>query len=183
MKLAIIFPGIGYHCDKPLLYYSQKIAKQYGYSINEVHYSGFSKNINKNEQTMKEAFQLAYTQVLEQLKDINFQDYESILFIEKSIGTAVGYLYAQEKNLNVHHIYLTPVELSSKMITLPGIVFHGTNDPWANTEIVKHECKEKNLPLTLIEGGNHSLETNDIQIDIQNLEKIMKQIDHYIANL
>lgn len=24
MKLAVFFPGIGYHCDKPLLYYSRK---------------------------------------------------------------------------------------------------------------------------------------------------------------
>lgn len=27
MKLAILFPGIGYHTDKPLLYYSKKILK------------------------------------------------------------------------------------------------------------------------------------------------------------
>ena len=26
MKLAVIFPGIGYHTDKPLLYYSKKLA-------------------------------------------------------------------------------------------------------------------------------------------------------------
>lgn len=25
MKLAIFFPGIGYHTDKPLLYYSRKL--------------------------------------------------------------------------------------------------------------------------------------------------------------
>ena len=30
-KLAIIFPGIGYHSDKPLLYYSRKLAKERGY--------------------------------------------------------------------------------------------------------------------------------------------------------
>ena len=26
-KLAVIFPGIGYHTDKPLLYYGKKLAK------------------------------------------------------------------------------------------------------------------------------------------------------------
>lgn len=26
MKLVVCFPGIGYHCDKPLLYYSRKLA-------------------------------------------------------------------------------------------------------------------------------------------------------------
>ncbi len=26
-RLAVLFPGIGYHCDKPLLYYSAKLAR------------------------------------------------------------------------------------------------------------------------------------------------------------
>ena len=32
-KLAVVFPGVGYHADKPLLYYSRKLAAQYGYEI------------------------------------------------------------------------------------------------------------------------------------------------------
>ena len=28
MKAAVFFPGIGYHCDKPLLYYSRKLAQE-----------------------------------------------------------------------------------------------------------------------------------------------------------
>jgi len=31
MKLVVCFPGIGYHCDKPLLYYSRKLAACAGY--------------------------------------------------------------------------------------------------------------------------------------------------------
>ena len=27
MKLVVCFPGIGYHCDKPLLYYSRRLAR------------------------------------------------------------------------------------------------------------------------------------------------------------
>ncbi len=29
MKLAVFFPGIGYHCDKPLLYYAKKLISLY----------------------------------------------------------------------------------------------------------------------------------------------------------
>ena len=36
MKLAILFPGIGYHTDKPLLYYSKKILKNMDYEIKEI---------------------------------------------------------------------------------------------------------------------------------------------------
>ena len=27
MKLVVCFPGIGYHCDKPLLYYSRRLVR------------------------------------------------------------------------------------------------------------------------------------------------------------
>ena len=40
-KLAVLFPGIGYHCDKPLLYYSKKCLSAYGYEIIEVNYTHF----------------------------------------------------------------------------------------------------------------------------------------------
>ena len=32
-KIAVVFPGVGYHADKPLLYYSRKIVGRYGYEI------------------------------------------------------------------------------------------------------------------------------------------------------
>ena len=34
--LAVFFPGVGYHVDKPLLYYSRKIAAQLGYETADV---------------------------------------------------------------------------------------------------------------------------------------------------
>ena len=32
-KIAVLFPGIGYTCDKPLLYYTGKLAVARGYKI------------------------------------------------------------------------------------------------------------------------------------------------------
>ena len=37
-KLAVFFPGMGYTHDKPLLYYSGKLAKEHGYKIVRVEY-------------------------------------------------------------------------------------------------------------------------------------------------
>ena len=39
--IAVLFPGIGYTCDKPLLYYSEKIARERGYEIRRVPYGNF----------------------------------------------------------------------------------------------------------------------------------------------
>jgi len=56
-KIAVYFPGIGYHCDKPLLYYSRNIACELGYknyrTINSTYNAG---NIRGNDEKMKEAY-------------------------------------------------------------------------------------------------------------------------------
>ena len=45
MKIAILFPGIRYNCNKPLLYYSGKLALQYGYEVFKVPYTNLSRSI------------------------------------------------------------------------------------------------------------------------------------------
>ena len=60
-KLAVLFPGIGYHCDKPLLYYSKKCLSAYGYEIIEVNYKHFPHTKDKDE-LIKQAEDIGYKQ-------------------------------------------------------------------------------------------------------------------------
>ena len=39
-KIAVIFPGVGYNKDKPLLYYSGKLAVKCGYELIHLDFSG-----------------------------------------------------------------------------------------------------------------------------------------------
>ena len=48
-KLAIFFPGIGYHADKPLLYYSRKLAGEAGYELIALKYDYQAGNIRGNK--------------------------------------------------------------------------------------------------------------------------------------
>ena len=41
-KICVVFPGIGYHTDKPLLYYSKKYMMAHGYEIVDVTYGKLS---------------------------------------------------------------------------------------------------------------------------------------------
>lgn len=86
MKLAVFFPGIGYHCDKVLLYYSEKIAGQYEYETIKIVYEGLSKNLD-------EAFDQALFQTEARLAGVDWKRYEDVLFVSKSIGTAVAGAY------------------------------------------------------------------------------------------
>lgn len=183
MKLAVIFPGIGYHTDKPLLYFGKKLAKEYGYEVAEASYGGFPTDIKGNEEKMRASFFHALAQAKELLKAVDFGQYEELLFISKSIGTAVASAFAKELGLAAKHIYYTPVTASLPMMEQEGIVFHGTGDPWIETEQLIAACKAKGFPLYLTEGGNHSLETGNVRVDLRNLQVIMEQSEAYLKKL
>ena len=181
--LAVVFPGIGYHGDKPLLYYSKKIAAGYGFEIMEVPYGNFPKDVKGSEEKMKQAFVSALEQSREILKDVVFERYDSILFLSKSIGTAVAAAYGDEKELRTANVYYTPVEASLRLMTQPGIVFHGTKDSWVETETLLRECREKKYEVHLIEDGDHSLETGNICRDLENMSFIMSATEAYIRSI
>lgn len=115
-KIAVLFPGVGYHTDKPLLYYSKKLAKYLGFEIREVTYPPLPSGIKGSPEKMEEAFLLARAQVEEQLDSIPFARYDSVVFISKSIGTALAASYAGDHALPARQIYYTPVAASFPFI-------------------------------------------------------------------
>ena len=176
-KLCVIFPGIGYTIDKPLLYYIRKIMQKDGYEIMSVTFSNLSKNIKGSKEKMHEAFENALSQAREQLENTDWESYEDIVFVGKSIGTAVSAAYGSEidtQDTDVRYIYLTPlVETYNFMKPSSGIAFHGTADPWADTDEVTELSQKKNIPLHTYEGANHSLETGDTLHDIKILSDVI----------
>lgn len=179
-KMAVFFPGIGYHTDKPLLYYSKKLAKKYGYTIVEAVYGELPDRVKGSGEKMRVAYECALKNVEEQLDSIDFTGYEAVLFVSKSLGTAVAATYAAKRRVLCKQVYYTPVNASFEAIQKEGIVFHGTADDWADTELIRKECEKRQMPLYLTEGANHSLETGDVQKDLKNLAEIMKDTEDYI---
>lgn len=176
MKLAVFFPGIGYHCDKPLLYYSGKIAGQYQYESIRVSYTGLGRPLD-------EAFEEALAQTEKCLEEVKWEQYEDILFVSKSIGTAVACAYARKHGIDSRNVYYTPLEQTFAFDPRPGIVFHGTGDPWAETEKIMHKCRENHLPLYVIDDANHSLEIkDDTRKNLSILADVMKRTENYVVN-
>ena len=124
---------------------------------------------------------MAYEQTKVHLQDIDFSKYEKLLFISKSIGTAVAAAYAKEYGLSTNNVYYTPVnEAFSFIMRQSGVAFHGTKDPWTDTEFVLDQCDEKRIQCYITENANHSLETGDVLKDLKILERIMWQTEDYI---
>lgn len=184
-KIAVIFPGIGYTPDRPLLYWGRKLAVQdFGYEAVNVQYGHFDrkKNIQGNDRAMQEAFESALSQTEEILKDTDFAACDRILFISKSVGTAVAAAYAARHNLETANLYYTPIAQTFEAIRpQSGIAFHGTADPWTAGVPIEELCREKKIPVYRIPDGNHSLETGDTMRDLKTLVHVMEISRQYLT--
>lgn len=185
-KLAIFFPGIGYHCDKPLLYYSRKLADEAGYkSILTLDYSLAGSNITGNirgdKEKMQQAFYYLYKQAAKQLSSINWQDYDEIVFISKSIGTVIASAFAQQENISCRQILYTPLCETYDFHPQNAIAFLGTSDPWSDIEKVTDISRTQKIPLFLYPDANHSLETKDTLRNIKTLQDVMEETKRFLT--
>ena len=180
-QIAVFFPGIGYHCDKPLLYFSQRIAQEAGYQeVIPLRYHCPMSNIRGNPEKMREAGLALFAQTEEALKDIPWSQYGDILFVSKSVGTAIAAAYARKHKLECRNIFYTPVALTFAESPRNGIAFTGSCDPWVETGEVEDGCKQAGISLTVIQEANHSLETGFPMRDIRILESVMEETRRYI---
>ncbi len=181
-KTAVYFPGIGYHCDKPLLYYSRSIACKLGYEDSRnVNYTYRAGNIRGNEEKMKEAYEALFLQTEAELADIIWSDHDDVLFISKSIGTIIATSYAEKYGLKrARHILYTP--LAQTFLFAPGsaIAFIGTADPWNDTDEVIRLSDTNHIPMTVYDGCNHSLECNDPLKNIEILKDVMQRTRDFV---
>ncbi len=176
-KIAVCFPGIGYHCDKPLLYYGRSIAYKLGYgNSRNVSYAYNAGNIRGNEEKMKEVYEILFLQAEAELADITWSEYDDMLFISKSIGTILAASYAKKYGLkNVRQILYTPLAQTYLFAPDHAIGFIGTADPWSDTDEVIRLSGANHIPLTVYEGCNHSLECNDTLKNIETLKDVMQR--------
>ena len=181
MNTAVLFPGIGYHTDKPLLYYSGKLAASFGYEVIRIGYPACDVNLKEADSSQIHAFVNECIEVAESaLKDVDASG--DVIFVSKSIGTAVAAACAASKEYRVRHVFFTPLEETFRYVKEnSGIAFNGTKDNWADAKAVRGLCEKADIPLTTIEGANHSLETGVVAVDTKNLCTVMTAVESYFS--
>lgn len=184
-KIAVIFPGMGYTKDRPLLYYAGKIAVSCGYELRFVDFSGipWSKEDLKDHKKFTGILEICLNRAKAVLSEIDVQAAESLLFISKSIGTVAASACANKMSLEVKQIYFTPLEAFAGFLEKGnGLVFYGKSDPFANEKMIAQICSENKLESHGVDAANHSLETKDLIADIDNLRQIMLRVEDMLAN-
>ena len=185
-KLAVIFPGIGYTVDKPLLHYSRRLAAEAGYEVRLLPYTGFPEKKPGDTDRIGRSCRIAMEQAQEMLSDLDLAAYEDILFVGKSIGTAVAAELAAEIPVcgRIRFVMYTPLEETVAFPFIEAVVFTGSADPWTGKEKTRIPalCRERGIPCHIIPGANHSLESGVIEEDLRQMQGIMEVTARFIRN-
>lgn len=176
-KLGVIFPGMGYHTDKPLLYYGKRLLKDMGYEIVEISYGRLPKDRYK-------AFETADKATASILSSIDWKSYDDIVFISKSIGTVIAGKACKTYHIPARNIFYTPVAETIPFFHKNGIVFHGLSDPLMDSDVLRTSCLKKAMPLYEFYDADHSMETPDLLRNIEYIyDIIVKSRDYLNDNL
>lgn len=154
-KAVVLFPGVRYSCDTPLLYYAGTVFRQRGYEKLEVSYG---EDIFAPV-SLDEKIQRTKDSVLEQLHAMELGQYEDIVFVSKSIGTAFAGWSASRLSCPIRHIFLTPLEQTLPFIDGKRDITIGAGlDEYLSPERLSGYCREHHIPVTIYEGVGHRLE-------------------------
>ena len=180
-RLAVLFPGIGYTTDRPLLHYARRIVTEAGYETVLLNYK---KEIFGEGHVTKENVEQAFSQCCEILADYGTEQWEEILLIGKSVGTILIGQTAQwmKKTLGlkarIRFIALTP--LAPAFPYLQGqevFMASGTKDPMLKKEDAQKLAATYQLAVTYYEGANHSLEVKgDPEQSVQILADVVHRM-------
>ncbi len=183
-RLAVFFPGIGYTVDKPLLYYSRKLAAQHGFDIKLLPYGGFPKKVPGDKNKIQESYAIALAQARQMLSDTDLSSYEEVLFVGKSIGTIAAAQIASESPARdrIRLVLYTPLEETFTFEFGEAVAFTGSRDQWTGEKRsrVPALAAEKGIPCMVIPEANHSLECGITELDLQNLTQVMQETEAFM---
>ncbi|MFR8352202.1 MAG: hypothetical protein ACLVB1_05475 [Blautia obeum] len=130
---------------------------------------------------MKQAFELAYEQTRTGSAGyrLEFLWQHSLYF--QSIGTVIASAYASRHNIKGKSILFTPLTDTFSFARPGSIAFHGTADPWAETDSIRTLAEQKEVPLFLTPNANHSLETGDVQADLSIIKATLEHVNRFIV--
>jgi len=172
-SLIVLFPGTGYTVNSPLLYYADFKYYVKGYESIKINYG----DCIQQGVSWDEAIENSKIHVYKQMKDVDFSKYEDVLFVSKSFGTLIAGWLADKLEINIRHIYLTPLNGTLQYLKNGkniSIVIAGTKDHLMDANVLREHCEQEEVRLELIEDAEHSLEiVGEMKINIDILKRVV----------
>jgi len=184
-RLGVVFPGLGYNCDMPLLYYPTKLLVERGADVLQLRpdYNVPEFLSLSGEERARRAFADATAALQATLAE---HRYQHVTLVGKSIGTmALAHLVATEAQLaGAVTVWLTPLlripqvaEAASKFRG-PALYVAGTADPNFDADAMTRVQEAAGAEALIVQGADHSME---IRGDLLRSVAILQQIVQAIA--
>ncbi|MCR2806913.1 alpha/beta hydrolase [Paenibacillus soyae] len=176
-KLVVLFPGRGYSCELPLLYYAGNAALQHNHSVLKLEYGYQAARASFDLQDLSKVIDECTESVLQVSPN-----YDQLLFISKSMGTIVAGEVHRRMQQKVNHIFLTPlVETIPYINASDRVVIYGGMDPAFPSEAAKQIEYSENV--IEIPRADHGLETGDVEENLAILKRIAGVYQDVLARI
>jgi len=189
-RLVLMYPGLRYSCDKPLLYYTTELLLERGYDVLQLRANYRTpefKDLSQADQTI---------QLIEDGKALlnagrQEKPYSDLILIGKSLGTlAMAFILSEDRDLlNVKTIWLTPlmhltpVSQTALELTGPAFIAGSETDPTFESEPVTRIQSKSNVILHIIQHANHSLEIpGDPLRSLQILTLVIENLKSFLIH-
>ncbi len=189
--ISIVFPGLRYNADMPLMYYSTGVLLEAGHSVLSVD-TRYSHNemfmTASSQERAKWMFGDAQA-VFDAVQQI--EDHTLSVLIGKSLGTLqMGYLVQKiEETQKCKIVWLTPILkqdwLVEQMMAHKGksLIVIGTDDPLYSDEILANIIEVGRSKLFTVIRGNHSLDVpSGLIASMQQQIDVMKEMRSFVRS-
>ena len=190
-KLAIIFPGAGYSCMGPILYYTVNLLIENGFDVLMVEYDfRYHPKVEERKDFLLHDIKQAYAKIQDR-----YREYKKCLLVSKSVGTR-GISWALEQDvfakskMDFGMIWMTPAWNDPSLFKImtecqyPGMHIMGTKDPAYTQQRAETFKGFPDQTLLEIEGADHSVDVASGVMDTLDSHKSMIQaIQSWLLNL
>lgn len=198
-KIAIVFPGIGYSCHMPLLYYATIAMLGKGYDVLWVEYDYKHERFSSSSPAEKVEWMNFDAEKSYKAAMAN-RRYNNVVLVGKSLGTfALVRLNSSHGKGIEKSIWLTPllkmassisVDIYDKMkgVCKNGLFMIGTEDPHYDKAKIS-ELESRGARCIAIKGADHSMEiesTSSHKVTVNPLKslnvlgQVIKEIEYFI---
>ena len=169
--------GVRYSVDCPLLYYTRVAYSYAGYEIISIDDYG----VTGSSDDLGAYADKATKSLVKRLADVQFSEYEHIVFAEKSVGTLIGLMLSDALGLpDVYHIMYTPIEAVYNYMKPERRIIgmaSGTTDKHIEIKALRSVCKKLDIQLIEIKNTGHRLEGGkDVNKDIGAVAQVIASI-------
>lgn len=169
-KIVISFPGAR-GCEIPLLYFGAKHFEDMGYEKRFIGYPA------SREITLENVLNNA----LEMLRDMDWNQYEDIVFVAKSLGTVVSCMVRERLGIPAKLVLFTPLEETLPYIRKDNSVLlsaMGDRDPYLEASRLTELCEQEGIRCHIEPGVGHRMEVaGDLR---RNLEIVYRVVSNLI---